>query len=87
MTITLRISATIDGEYANRLPDHLPLEKLRAGRCQLTLEEAIAVAEDAEFNSDPAAVDIGPYGTPLPVFNAYRALARQARQAIQAATA
>lgn len=37
---------------------------------------------DAEYNSDPTAVEVGPYGTPLPVFNAYRALAKQVRAAI-----
>lgn len=81
--ITARISATIENEYAARLPDFLPLDKLNAGNCKLTLEEARAVLADAEFNSDLEAVDVGPDGTPLPVFNAYRALARQLRQAIK----
>jgi hypothetical protein len=84
--VVLRISATIDNEYANRLPDFLPLDKLDIGRCELTLEEARAVLADAEHNSDRQAVDVGPYGTPLAVFNAYRALAAQARDAIARAT-
>lgn len=79
-TITVRISATIDNEYATRCPDYLPLDKLHEGRCVLTLEEARAVLADAEYNSDLDAVDVGPYGTPLPVFNAYRALAHQIRK-------
>lgn len=84
--VVLRISATIDNEYANLLPDFLPLDKLHEGRCTLTLDEARAVLADAEFNSDPKAQDVGEYGMPLPVFNAYRALAKQARAAIAKAT-
>ncbi|MDT8992792.1 hypothetical protein RQP54_18105 [Curvibacter sp. APW13] len=85
VTVVLRISACIDNEYANRQPDHLPLDKLNEGRCTLTLDEAKEVLADAQFNCDPRAVDVGPYGTPLPVFNAYRALAKQAQAAIAAA--
>jgi hypothetical protein len=85
-TVTLRISATIDNEYGNRLPDYLPLDKLSEGACVLTIEEARAVLADAEFNCDRKAVDVGPYGTPLNVFNAYRALAKQARAALTRAT-
>ena len=81
-TVVVRISATIDNEYANRCPDFLPLDKLNEGRCELTVEEARAVLADAEFNSDRKAVDVGPYGTPLPVFNACRALAEQVRKAL-----
>ena len=80
--VVLRISATIDNEYDDRCPSFLPLHKLRTGRCDLTLEEARAVLADAEFNSDRTCVDVGPYAMPLAVFNAYRALARQARAAI-----
>lgn len=79
-TITVRISATIDNEYENRCPDYLPLHKLHEGLCELTIDEARAVLADAEYNSDLDAVDVGPYGTPLPVFNAYRALAKQLRK-------
>ena len=39
---------------------------------------------DAEYNSDRRAQDVGEYGMPLPIFNAYRALARQTRAAIAA---
>ena len=80
--IQLRISATIDNEYANRQPEFLPLDKLHEGVCTLTLEEAKAVLNDAEYNSDLDAVDVGPFGMPLGTFNAYRALAKQARVAI-----
>ncbi len=86
-TVVLRISATIDNEYANRLPDFLPLAKLSTGDCTLTLEEAKAVLADAAFNSDREAVDVGPYGVPLKAFNAYAALAKQARAVIAAAEA
>lgn len=81
--ICVLITATIDNEYATRQPELLPLEKLNRGRCELTLEEARAVLSDAEFNCDPKAVDVWPYGTPLPVFNAYRALAAQIRKSIE----
>lgn len=84
--VKLRISATIDNEYANRLPDFLPLDKLGEGVAELSIEEARAVLADAEYNSDRDAVDVGPYGTPLAAFNAYRALAKQARAAIAKAT-
>ena len=53
-TVVVRISATIDNEYANRCPDFLPLDKLSEGRCELTVAEARAVLADAEFNSDRA---------------------------------
>ena len=82
--IKVRISATIENEYANRLPEYLPLEKLDEGVVYLTEDEAKAVLADAAFNSDPKAQDVGPYGMPLPVFNAYRALAAQIRKALAA---
>lgn len=81
-TVVLRISATIENEYANRQPDFLPLDKLHEGRCTLTLEEARAVAEDAAYNSDLRAFSVGMDDMPLGTFNAYRALAKQARAAI-----
>jgi hypothetical protein len=80
--VKIRITATIENEYANRLPDFLPLDKLNVGVCDLTREEAQAVLADAKYNSDRQAVDVGPYGTPLPVFNAYRALAAQVEKAL-----
>lgn len=85
-TVTIKISQAIDDEYTLRVPDFLPLEKLRAGACVLTLDEARAVLEDAEFNSDRTVFDVGPYGMPLGAFNAYRALAKQVRAAIDKAT-
>lgn len=81
-TVFIRISPTIANEYAVRLPEHLPLEKLDEGRIALTLEEAEAVLDDAEFNSDKEVFDIGEYGMPLPIYNAYRALAKQVRAEI-----
>lgn len=80
--IKIRISPTIANELADRLPDELPLDKLRAGVCELTIDEARALLADAEFNSDPRAIDVGPYGMPLATFNAYRALAKQTRAAL-----
>lgn len=82
--IRIRISPTIDNDYANRCPEHLPLDKLEVGVCLLTLEEARAVLEDAEFNCDPRAQTVGPNDMPLPIFNAYRALVKQARAALTA---
>jgi len=82
--IKIRISPTIDNEYRDRLPDELPLDKLRAGVCELTIGEARAVLADAEFNSDPHAVDVGPYGMPRATFNAYRTLAKQIRATLNA---
>lgn len=84
-TVKLRISATIANEYASRCPDFLPLDKLDEGICTLTLEEARAVLNDAEHNSDRTAFDVGPYGMPLPIYNAYRALAKQVRTRIESA--
>ena len=81
-TVTIKISKTIDYEYTARMPDFLPLEKLRTGRCVLTLAEAQAVLEDAEFNIDPDGPEYD-----LGTFNAYRALAKQAAAAIAKATA
>lgn len=80
--IRVRISPTIANEYADRLPASLPLQKLRSGVCDLTPDEAREVLEDAEFNSDRRAFDVGPYGMPLGTFNAYKALAKQLRAAI-----
>jgi hypothetical protein len=84
--INIRISSTIDNEYATRCPDFLPLEKLSEGVVSLTLEEAREVLADAEFNCDPRAQTVGPNDMPLPIFNAYRALAKQTRVAIAKAT-
>lgn len=82
--IKVRISATIDHDYEVRYPEHLPLDKLSAGVCVLTRQEAQAVLDDAEFNSDLTAQDVGPYAMPLGVFNAYKALAKQLRAALAA---
>jgi hypothetical protein len=84
-TVRIRISAAISHEYDVRCPDFLPLDKLREGACELTLDEARAVLADAEYNSDPQAQDVGPYGMPLGTFNAYRALAKQIRTALEKA--
>jgi len=84
--VRLRITPTIANEYENRRPGDLPTEKLHAATWTLTLQEAHRVLADAEFNSDRNAQDVGPCGMPLGVFNAYAALARQARAAIANAT-
>ena len=84
--VTLRISKTISNEYANRCSDHIPEEVFLTGKRSLSLDSARAILADAEFNSDLQAQDVGEYGVPLGVFNAYRALAKQARAAIAKAT-
>lgn len=78
--ITIQISGTIEDDYATRLPEHLPLEKLNEGVCTITVEEAHIVLADAEFNSDPNCIDIGTNGTPLGTYNSYKALAAQIRK-------
>lgn len=82
--VTLRIGATIANEYANRCPG---MAVRRTGRgpqapCRWIWRSGYML--DAEYNSDRGAQDVGEYGMPLPIFNAYRALARQARAAITA---
>lgn len=59
-----------------------PPTKLNEGWCVLTPAEAQAVVDDALYNSDLKAQDVGPYGMPLGTFNAYRALVKQVRQAL-----
>lgn len=83
--VRITISPTIDNEYANRLPEWLAPD-VSQGVNVVGLSMARAILSDAEYNSDRNAVDVGPYGTPLPVFNAYRALAKQVRGAIAKAT-
>jgi hypothetical protein len=83
--VNVRISPTIALEYSVRCPDHIPDQIHGAGIYALTLAEAIAVAEDAEFNSDKTAFDCE-FGMPLSAFNAYRALAKQIRVAIAKTT-
>jgi hypothetical protein len=78
--VTVRISPTISNEYATRSPDHIPEECFLTGKRSVTVESARAMLADAEFNSDPRAQTVGPYDMPLPVFNAYRALAKQLRK-------
>lgn len=77
MTIEINISATIWHEYADRCPSHLPLYKLTAGRCRVTIEEAQEILADARFNSDRSCVDVGRDGMPVGTFRAYAALAAQ----------
>ena len=84
-TIRIRISETIENEYANRLPTWLPLEKLDVGVVELTLDEARAVLRDAEHNSDLDVFEIGPYALPLGTWSAYRALAKQIKKALASA--
>ena len=91
--IRLKLSATICNEYATRCvftgegewPEvawDAPNAFVKGVVVAVPPETAKAILEDAAYNSDPRAVDVGPYGTPLSVFNAYRALAGQARKAL-----
>lgn len=82
--VRVRISAAIDNEYATRLPDSLPLDKLDIGVCELTLAEAREVLADAEFNAD---IKGGPQEMPRGTRRAYAALVKQLRTAIAAAEA
>lgn len=85
--VKVRISATIDNEYANRLPDWMTEENEPSeGVNHVPLNVARMILSDAEYNSDPQAQTVGPYDMPLPVFNAYKALAKQVRAAIAKAT-
>jgi hypothetical protein len=81
--VLINISPTIANEYANRLPDWLP-ESVVQGKNDVSPELARSILSDAEYNSDTKAFDVGPEGMPLPVFNAYRALAKQVRKALAA---
>jgi hypothetical protein len=74
----VRISPTVDNDYANRCPDWLPAH-VGEGLCAVTLDVARQILADAEFNSDKNAVDVGPNAMPLKTFNAYAALAKQIR--------
>lgn len=82
-TIAVRISAAIDNEYANRLPEWLPESvDTSTGLCLVPVAVAKAMLSDALYNSDRQCVDVGPYGMPLGVFNAYKALAKQLAKAL-----
>lgn len=74
--ITISISPRIAREYAGRhpRPDHLPLERLRAGKCIVSLEEAREILADANLHS----------GWSIGARGAYRALARQVFQKLDA---
>ena len=90
-TVKLRISATIQNEYANRCPEHIPAVILGAGRChpglyRVSLDEARAVLADAEHNSDGDAFSVGKFDMPVGTWRAYKALAKQVRAAISSAT-
>lgn len=80
--VTVRISDTISNEYASRCADHLPEECFNTGRRSITLDSARAMLADAEYQTNPAANDCGDYGIPLPIWNAYKALAKQLRKVI-----
>lgn len=79
-TVRIRISATIDNEYATRCPEELSaLDKLNTGICELTPAQALEVLADAEFNADRQG---GPEYMPIGTRRAYRALAGQIRKAL-----
>ena len=86
MYVTVRISPTISNEYANRFVFEESVGFTIGKKC-VPLGVAQEMLADAEFNSDLKAQDVGPYGMPLHVFNAYRAFAKQLRNAIAKATA
>jgi len=83
--VTVRISPTIANEYASRCPDDIPEEAYLTGKRSVTMASAHAMLADAEYNSDKTAQDVGDYGMPLPIYNAYRALAKQLHRVIDAA--
>ena len=85
ITVTINITKTINDEYTARMPEFLPLDKLTTGKCVLTLEEAQAVLDDAKYNSDLDAVCVGKYYMPVSTFKAYKALAKQTKDAIEKA--
>ena len=82
----IRLSETIQNEYATRDvfngSGEWPLVPHTAGVHDLPIETVKSVLDDAEYNSDPKAQDVGPYGMPLSIFNSYRALAKQCRAAL-----
>lgn len=92
-TYTIRLSPTICGEYASRDVftgrDGWPEVSWDASGAftkgvtlALPVETVKAIQDDAEHNSNPRAVSVGPHDMPLHVFNAYRALAKQAKAAL-----
>lgn len=83
MTIKIKVTTTIANEYDTRCPEDIPEAVRAAGMHEVDESTARAMLADAEFNSDPKAQDVGRYGMPLPVFNAYKALATQIRSALQ----
>lgn len=81
--IQIKIGAVVVGDLQSRMPDDLPLDKItRPGIVSLTADEARALLADAEFNSDPACVDVGPYAMPRSTFSAYRRLRDSLRVAL-----
>ena len=81
-TVTLRISATIANEYANRYPEGIPEEAYLTGKRTIRLESARAILADAEHNSSGDAFSVGKFDMPVGTWRAYKALAKQARKAI-----
>lgn len=88
--IKLRLSSTICNEYASRnvftgeddWPEvdwDAPDAFTKGVTVNVSEDAARSILADAEFNSNARSVDVGTYGMPLGVFNAYRALAKQAR--------
>lgn len=87
MTIKIRISPTIQGEYEQRSvfggDAEWPLVEWDAtGVAALPADTVKAMLADADHNCNPRCVDIGPDAMPLGTANAYRALARQCRKAL-----
>jgi hypothetical protein len=84
--VKIKITPAISFDLVQRSPDHIPEALRRVGVHEVKLEVAREILADAKYNSDLAAFDVGPNGMPLPVFNAYRALAIRVEKAIAAAT-
>jgi hypothetical protein len=84
----IRISLTIDNEYANRAvfggDEEWPLVPGGAGVKDLPRATVEAMLADAKFNSDRQCQTIGPNDMPLPVYNAYRSLAKQLTKVLAA---
>jgi hypothetical protein len=76
--ISVKLTPTIVNEYSTRCPEWLPDEvDLKIGINKIPESLAKDMLEDAKYNSDLTVFSVGPYDMPLPVYNAYRALARQ----------
>lgn len=83
--IIVTIPRIIDEHYVTRDISHLP--PLGQGTCEMTIEEARRVLEDAVYYSTLENVEVarpgGTRGMHLTLFNAYRMLANKLRRLIE----